>query len=259
MIVNDNDARRPEVTAQRPTSGWTSLHSWIFLAVVAVGLLVVGIQNRYHYLSPLGLGKAYRIDKLFGGMQEFDPTQGWIKAQLQASGAPPTMSMMPPQSPGSQAVPMNMPGTVPPPGAGVQPSVAQAPEEEEEITSSVTVEELSGQKGAARKPPLESPTERTTAALPEVAGTTPSGLPELSEEERFVAFKKQFRDFGKDEFQLANDDLYPNWKRNLKPNGTWQEFLAVYGDFIQWWSDAGSPPESGMTLWKKFLEASRKN
>ena len=98
MIVNDNDARRPESVAPRSASGWTSLHSWIFLAVVAVGLLLIGIQNRYHYLSPLGLGKAYRIDKLFGGIQEFDPTQGWIKAQLQASALPPTMSMMPPDS-----------------------------------------------------------------------------------------------------------------------------------------------------------------
>ncbi|MDQ7783016.1 MAG: hypothetical protein RDU20_09065, partial [Desulfomonilaceae bacterium] len=129
MIVNDNDARRPETAAQRPVSGWTSLHSWIFLAVVAVGLLLIGIQNRYHYLSPLGLGKAYRIDKLFGGIQEFDPTRGWIKAELQAPGLPPTMSMMPPESAtGSPAVPMHMPGTLPPGGAP-QPSVARTPEE----------------------------------------------------------------------------------------------------------------------------------
>jgi len=261
MIVSDNDARRPELTAQRPTSGWTSLHSWIFLAVVAVGLLIVGIQNRYHYLSPLGLGKAYRIDKLFGGIQEFDPAQGWVKAQLQASALPPTMSMLPPQSPGSQAVPMNMPGTLPPPGTGIQPSVSQTPEpeeEKEEVTTSVTVEDLAAQKPGARKPPVESPAE-STASLPEVAGITPSRVPELSNEEKFAAFKKRFQDFGKDEFQLANDDLYPNWKKNQKPNGTWQEFLAVYGNFIQWWADAGSPAESGMTLWNKFLESSGKN
>lgn len=259
MIVNDNDARRPEPTAQRSMGGWTSLHSWIFLAIVAVGLLTVGIQNRYHYLSPLGLGKAYRIDKLFGGIQEFDPSQGWITAQLQAGGPPPTMSMMPPQSPGSQAVPMNMPGALPQPGTGVQPSTAQTPvEEKEQITSSVTVEELSGQKRAARKPSVESPTERTSAP-PEVTGTTPSRVPEMSEEQKFAAFKKQYPDFGKDEFQLANDDLYPDWKKNLKPDGTWPEFLNVYGDFIQWWTDAGSPAESGMTLWKKFLASSGKN
>lgn len=258
MIVNDDEPRRPEFTAQRPTSGWTSLHSWIFLAVVAAGLLVVGIQNRYHYLSPLGLGKAYRIDKLFGGIQEFDPSKGWIKAQLQPSALPPTMSMMPPQSSGSQAVPMNTPGTVPPPGTAVQPSAAQVPEEEkEEVATSVTVEDIPRSQPAARKPPVEPPSE-STAPSPAVA-TTPSRAPELSQEEKFAVFKKQFRDFGKDEFQLANDDLYPEWKKNLKPDGTWEEFLDVYGEFIQWWSDAGSPAESGMTLWKKFLEATGKN
>ncbi len=56
----------------------------IFLAIVALGLIVVGFENRYHYLSPLGLGKAYRIDKFFGGIQEFDPSQGWVVASFKS-------------------------------------------------------------------------------------------------------------------------------------------------------------------------------
>ncbi|MFH1114914.1 MAG: hypothetical protein V1792_13465 [Pseudomonadota bacterium] len=257
MIVNDNDARRPESAAPRSASGWTSLHSWIFLAVVAVGLLLIGIQNRYHYLSPLGLGKAYRIDKLFGGIQEFDPARGWIKANLQASALPPTMPMTPPpQALGSQAVPMNMPGTLPPPGPAGQPSVVQPPvQEKEETKSPVSVEDPDAGKEPDRKasadtppaPPSPSPSEKTAAAPP---------APELSEEQKLTAFKKEFPDFGKDEFQLANDDLYPDWKKKVKPNGTWQEFLGVYEDFIQWWTDAGSPAKSGVVLWKEFLTSS---
>ncbi len=254
MIVNDNDARRPETMTPRSASGWTSLHSWIFLAVVAVGLLLIGIQNRYHYLSPLGLGKAYRIDKLFGGIQEFDPAQGWIKAQLQASALPPTMSMMPSQPPASQAVPMNMPGTLPPPGVGTQPSVVQTPiQEKDEITSSVPVEDLPAKKETARKTPVETPGESAPSS-PETK-PAPSTVPEMSEDQRFAAFQKEFPHFGKDEFQLANDDLYPDWKKRLKPNGTWQEFLGVYEDFIQWWTDAGSPAKSGAVLWKEFLSS----
>jgi hypothetical protein len=251
MIVND-DARRPEAKAQKPTGGWTSLHSWIFLAIVAIGLTTIGIQNRYHYLSPLGLGKAYRIDKLFGGIQEFDPTGGWITAQLQVP-PPPTMPMGPPQPPGSPAIPMNgPPGTVAPSGilreeSVVKPSPAPQPVvEKEEVTSSVTEENISVEKPA----PDESPVEE--ASVPETATSKPP-VPELTDEDKFAAFKKQFPDFGKDEFQLANDDLYPDWKKQLKPDGTWEQFLGVYGDFIEWWTDSGSPSESGFTLWRKFL------
>lgn len=250
MIVNDDASRRPD-RSQGSTTGWTSLHSWIFLAIVAVGLLLIGIQNRYHYLSPLGLGKAYRIDKLFGGIQEFDPTQGWIKAQLQAM-PPPTMSMMPPQPSGS-AVPMNMPGTLPPPGSAVQPSVTPPGQAEKEtVTSSVTVEEI-----AAEKQPAQSAKEE--ASPPPEAAPPPPKPVELTTEQKFEAFKEHFPDFGKDEFQLANDDLYPDWKKRMNPQGTWQQFLSVYGDFIQWWTDAGSPAESGFKLWNDFLEAKGNN
>lgn len=68
---------------QQPILGWTGLHSWIFLSIVFLGVLIMAFQNRYHYISPQGLGKAYRIDKVFEEIQEYDPAQGWIVAQFQ--------------------------------------------------------------------------------------------------------------------------------------------------------------------------------
>jgi hypothetical protein len=230
MIVND-EPRLPETRHYRPASGWTALHSWIFLAIVALGLVVVGIQNRYHYLSPLGLGKAYRIDKLFGSIQEFDPGQGWIVAQLQTA-PPQAMSMMEP--PGSRAVPMNMPGMTPqPPTEAVEPA-----------TPPVT---------AHREDPSVSARKESVTPAPAVQAARPKEAPEMSKEEKYKVFQQAFPDFGEDEFQLANDDLYPDWKKNLAPKGTWTEFLVVYRDFIQWWNEAGSPPEPGFKLWKDFL------
>ena len=123
MTVTNNNVRRPESTAgKRATAGWTSMHSWIFLVIVAVGLTVIVLENRYHYLSPVGLGKAYRIDRLFGSIQEFEPSVGWITAQLQA---PPPISMGSPGGP--PAVPQAMPGAAP--GAVAPPSAAVRMEE----------------------------------------------------------------------------------------------------------------------------------
>ncbi|HMK34860.1 MAG TPA: hypothetical protein VK463_07330 [Desulfomonilaceae bacterium] len=231
MIVTD-DTRRSEARQSRQAGGWTALHSWIFLAIVAVGMLVIGLQNRYHYLSPLGLGKAYRIDKLFGSIQEFDPNQGWVSALLQV-GSPQALSMM--ESPGSRAVPMNMPGTMQSsPGESPEPGVAPP--------------------GAVhREDPSVSARKESVVPPPVVQAVKPKEAPELSMEEKYKAFQKAFPDFGKDEFQLANDDLYPDWKKNLAPKGSWGEFLVVYRDFIQWWNDAGSPPEPGYKLWKDFV------
>lgn len=230
MIVSD-ESRRPESKLYRPAAGWTALHSWIFLAIVAFGLIVIGLQNRYHYLSPLGLGKAYRIDKLFGSIQEFDPGQGWVVAQLQI-GPPQAMSMMEP--PGSRAVPMNMPGMMP-----------HAPAEPAESTTP---------PGAVqREDPSLSARKETIAPSPAVQAARPKEAAEPNKEDKYKIFQQVFPDYGKDEFQLANDDLYPDWKKNMAPNGTWTEFLAVYRDFIQWWNDQGSPPEPGFKLWKDFL------
>jgi hypothetical protein len=229
MIVNDNDVRRPDPRGQRFASGWTNLHSWIFLAIVALGLIVVGLQNRYHYLNPLGLGKAYRIDKLFGGIQEFDPNQGWIVA-----GGP----VGAPQQPLSMLEP---PGAVPSSAGAVEPGTAPAP---------------SAQKEATPGPELKR--EVPSGAVSSSQASRPKEAQELSKEEKLKSFQKAFPGFGEDEFQLANDDLYPDWKKNIVPGGTWPEFLAVYKDFIEWWNDSGSPAESGFKLWKEFLATGKK-
>ncbi len=82
---------------------------------------------------------------------------------------------------------------------------------------------------------------------------------EMTADEKFSAFKKVFPNFGKDEFMLANDDLYPDWKKSIAPNGSWNDFLNTYGQFIQWWNDAGSPPEPGLKLWKDFVSSVKKH
>ena len=58
--------------------------------------------------------------------------------------------------------------------------------------------------------------------------------------EKLKLFQTTFPDFGEDEFQLANDDLFPDWKKRIAPNGTWGDFLMTYKDFIRWWNDAGN-------------------
>jgi len=225
MIPND-DVRSTGSRDQRSLSGWTSLHSWIFLAIVLIAVLVIGIQNRYHYLSPLGLGKAYRIDKLFGGIQEYDPSSGWIVAQLQPIQPMPGIS---PET--SPPVPMRIPGTIPTPPGSVGLGTSQPTEPQEEVTSPSAITK-------------ESPSKTSSRA---------KEVPEMSLDERAKLFMKAFPGFGKEEFQLANDDLYPDWKKNIAPNGSWSDFLGVYREFIQWWTDQGSPPEAGSKLGQDFL------
>ncbi len=253
MIAPD-ETRRADPKTHRTGQGWSSLHSWIFLLVVAIGLFVIGWQNRYHYLSPLGLGKAYRIDKLFGGIQEFDPKKGWIKAEIPSPPPPQAMSMMePPRQPGSAAVPMNMPSMTQPPAASMPspppPKVAtEKPAPPPKVMTKETPEEPH---------PTVASSPRETVG--EQAKETPKETEELSEKEKLDEFKKVFPDFGKDEFQLANDDLYPDWKKRISPDGTWSSFLDVYGQFVQWWTDQGSPPEPGFKLWKEFTAKSLKH
>jgi hypothetical protein len=252
MIAPD-DARRPDPQSKRTGQGWTSLHSWIFLAIVAVGLFVIGWQNRYFYLSPLGLGKAYRIDKLFGGIQEFDPAKGWVLAQIPSGPPPQPMSMMEPsRQPGSPAVPMNMPSAAQPPSVSVPPVTPpkvsmEQPAPSPQVVAKETHEEPRATVASSPREPLE-----------EEAKETPKETEELSEKEKLEEFKKVFPDFGKEEFQLASDDLYPDWKKRVSPDGTWSEFLDVYGKFVQWWADQGSPPEPGFKLWKEFTAKSGK-
>lgn len=235
MIVND-ETRRPQSSGQRSAGGWTALHSWIFLAIVAVGLFVIAVQNRYHYLSPAGLGKAYRIDKFFGGMQEFDPSQGWVTAQLQSMPAPQAYSMSEP--PGSQAIRMPSPqsGAVHPGGYSPEPSINMPTPQKEEVTSH--------KEAQVPSPSAQQPRAKEAA--------------EMSAEEKFNVFKHMFPNFTKEEFLLANDDLYPDWKKNIAPKGSWNEFLKTYGEFVQWWNDAGQPSESGLKLWKEFLASRRR-
>lgn len=258
MIAPD-DTHRVEPKSNRTRQGWTSLHSWIFLAIVAVGLLVIGWQNRYFYLSPLGLGKAYRIDKLFGGIQEFDPSNGWVRAQIPTGPPPqpPTSMNEPPMQPGSPpSMSMNMPPSVlqPPssiPATPATPALPQPPK--------VATEESAPTPQVATKEAAEEPHPQAASSTTQVAETQeakPAAVPaELTEKEKLDEFHKSFPDFGKDEFQLANDDLYPDWKKRVAPDGTWEEFLEVYGQFVQWWNDQGSPPEPGFKLWKEFSKS----
>ncbi len=256
MIVSDNEPRRPEQKQRNAKQGWTGLHSWIFLAIVAAGLAVIGMQNRYFYLSPLGLGKAYRIDKLFGGIQEFEPVKGsWIKADIPTGppGPPPqAMSMMPPPP---QALQMDKPGSMmPPPGAappsvaGNVPGVSAPPSQAMQVKPPET-------KSNVKEPPTSAIAEQEIPEKPKPAATPPKPPKpvEISEADRFKMFEAKFPGFGKQEFQLASDDLYPNWKKNVVKNGTWAQFLDTYADFVQWWKDSGSPAESGFKLWQDFL------
>lgn len=228
-MLGNEETRRP-VSENNQTGGWTTLHSWIFLGIVAVGLLLIGIQNRYHYLSPLGLGKAYRIDKVFGGIQEFDPSKGWIAAQLQQM-QPPPMSGMDPSS-----MAMQMPGGAHP---GMMPPSMNVPD--------TAVPVPGGKEESLAEKEIQIP------STPSVQQTKPQGTKELTTEEKLRTFKRAFPNFGQDEFLLANDDLYPDWKKNVSPEGNWNEFLTTYQEFIQWWNDKGSPAESGVKLWKDFL------
>jgi len=230
---DDGGGNSQEMAAK---AGWTSLHSWVFLVIVALGISVLAWQNRYHYLSPLGLGKAYRIDKLFGGIQEFDPSSGWISAQLNMIPPAQALSMMEPPAPGiaSQAVPMNMPGLAVP---------------QETPSPGLQLDRRFTEHPAGPPVPVSPP----AGAVP----PTPAQQTELSKEEKLKAFQNFFPQFGQEEFQLANDDLFPDWRQSQSPAGSWNDFLIVYRNFVQWWLDAGSPPEPGFKLWKDFL-ASKK-
>lgn len=239
MVVQDDSERKLEQINGSMSSGWSLVHSWIFLAIVAIGFTVIAWQNRYHYLSPLGLGKAYRIDKLFGGIQEFDPAAGWVTAQLQTMGPPQAMSMMEPPSSTSQAVPMNMPGPA-------RPGIAESP-----VSGAPDVRR---DESFAQERDREIP--KTQVAVQPPSTFSAQNVPqaqEMGKEEKLGYFQKYFPEFGQDEFQLANDDLYPDWKNRIAPNGNWNQFLGVYKNFVQWWTDAGSPPEPGLKLWNDFL------
>lgn len=242
MTFDEQSRQRGESRSRsRESTGWTSIHSWVFLGIIAVGLLLLVMQNRYHYLNPQGLGKAYRIDKIFGSIQEFDPADGWIVARLAQAPPGQMAGMAPPPSVGSPAMPMHVPA---PPSPDVRPP---------------SVPPL------AEKPSGSAPPERTEQPGPPqptaksaVKGSAPAETADMSPEQRLQAFLKAFPDYGQEEFQLANDDLFPDWKRSVAPQGTWPEFLKVYGGFIDWWQKAGAPAESGIKLWKDYMVSQKR-
>jgi hypothetical protein len=246
MIDRSEQEGRHDEIDQKTGSSWTKLHSWVFLSIIALGFLVLGMQNRYHYLSPAGLGKAYRIDKIFGGIQEFEPTRGWIVAQLLPVAPPHAMSMLEPSSAGPQVPqvnPMNVPASAPVPVAmDREPEIAPigaAILKEQKSSSSILKENLPS----------------SSASVPQTVTAVKPLEEKLSKEQRFQLFHNTFPDFGEDEFQLASDDLFPDWKKRIAPNGTWADFLVTYKDFIRWWNDAGNPAESGVKLWQEYLAA----
>ncbi len=233
MIIEEEMVGRPEPRRRTPSTGWTGLHSWIFLIVVICAVLFAGLMNRYQYLSPTEGGKTYRADKLFGSIQELDLEKGWIKANPQPSSAAGKMSAQ------TLADISSVIKTV------TQPVAKTTEPEAPKTAAPPTVE---NPFGTAPTAPVPAP---TVAVKPQTAG-------ELSPEAKLKMFQSEFPEYGKEEFQLANDDLYPNWKKALAPNGTWPEFLAVYKEFIQWWTDSGSPPEPGFKLWRKFMATKKK-
>jgi hypothetical protein len=246
MIDRSEHEGRHDVIEQKSCSSWSTLHSWVFLSIIALGFLVLGMQNRYHYLSPAGLGKAYRIDKIFGGIQEFEPAKGWVVAQLQPVAPLHGMSMLEPSSGGPQVPqvnPMNVPASAPAPATlDKEPEIAPigaAIPKEQKSSSSILKENISSSGGSISE---------TVSAVKPVEE-------KLSKEQMFQLFHNTFPDFGEDEFQLANDDLFPDWKKRIAPNGTWGDFLVTYKDFIRWWNDAGNPAESGVKLWQEYLAA----
>jgi hypothetical protein len=255
MGAMDQDSRRPESARERRThSGWTALHSWIFIAIVAVGLTVIGIQNRYQYLSIEGSGKAFRVDKLSGAFQEFSPMQGWIVASFEQE-TPARESMAQPSSASTQPLPMDKPVEEDVKG---ELSFKEAVVEKVPQENKVRMKELNGILSVDKPArPLTPPPAPEQPAVKEQVSPRP--VKELSVEEKFQTFKEANPEFGDVEFELASDKLFPDWKQSVNPNGTWKEFLKVYGNFIQWWLDAGSPEEDGFNLWKKYLSNSRGN
>ncbi len=245
-MVNHNDGtRNPGHLGgnAKPVTGWTKTHSWMFLVIVTASLVIIGFQNRYHYFPAQVSGHTYRVDKLFGTLQQFDGDKGWVRADLprdllsEASTAPRLAAPPLGEPPAGAATTPRPPGTVP-----RLPKVSPDP----------PTPEIPNRVSPPAEPPAEPPRlERTTPAVPMVP--TPPPPKEPGREDHLRVFKETFEDFGEEEFKLAHDDLYPDWKKHVNPGGTWPEFLEVYREFVQWWIDSGTPAEAGFKLWKKFL------
>ncbi len=219
----------------KPVTGWTKTHSWMFLVIVTVSLAMIGFQNRYHYFAPQGSGNTYRVDKLFGTLQQFDGDRGWVRAEL-ARDLPPEEPVKPrAAAPRIDEPPIGAGMTTQSPGTTPKPDPVRVVE-----------------------PDLPKPVIPNTGSPRPVPPADPPSRPkEPSREEKLQIFKDTFEDFGEEEFKLAHDDLYPDWKKNVNPSGTWPQFLEVYREFVQWWIDSGAPAEAGVKLWKTFLETKK--
>jgi len=106
------------------------------------------------------------------------------------------------------------------------------------------LEQLEKRSKRPVKPPAEQK-EKPSSKLKDVD----------SRENRLESFRKAYPGYGDEEFKLADEDLFPDWKKKVSPDGTWADFLPVYGEFVQWWIKAGSPAENGLKLWHDFLAA----
>ncbi|MEW6350488.1 MAG: hypothetical protein AB1646_15600 [Thermodesulfobacteriota bacterium] len=225
----------------KPVTGWTKIHSWMFLVIVTASLAIIGFQNRYHYFAPQGSGNTYRVDKLFGTLQQFDGDRGWVKADLIRDLSPEE-----PTRPRTAAPPLSE-SAVGTPGT---PALPGTPPRLPRVDLDVPKRGIPSPEA----PPVEPPGRVSVQAPPAPVVPTPSPRKEAGRAENLRVFKETFDDFGDEEFKLAHDDLYPAWKKNINPAGTWREFLGVYREFVQWWMDSGAPNEPGFKLWEKFIE-----
>ncbi len=225
-------------------SGWSSAHSWIFIIIVAIGLIITGYLNRYEYFG--SDGKAYRVSKISGAIYEYNPIQGWIVANFAEASQQMASNMETPE-------PMTPPPTpVNPPTTSAVP--VETPDSLEENPTASNIDQPEEQQGTALIQPVEQtpevPETTTETEEPENAEERDE---EMSVENRYKAFLQLNPGYGEEEFKLANETLYPHWKETINPDGNFIEFLSVYKKFTQWWIDAGAPREPGFQLWKRFL------
>lgn len=279
--VNDDDQLRPSGNAPLVRPGWTAVHSWLFIIIVAVGFLAVAYQNRYQYLDPGPGGRVFRVSKVFGTIQEFNPAQGWVMAQPAARFPGEPSDTIGRNATAANPFPMNS-GTRD--DVDVLPATSEPVDAEPDTSGTrepvpMAVRETTMPEGVAPPSPTPTPGAEPTpnpveALAPDENPPASEPLPaqpappvstitpvepepepvEMTEQERFQAFKEAFPNYGEPEFKLANDDLFPDWKQSGNSDGTWTEFLEVYEQFIQWWLDAGAPPEPGFKLWQDFKQ-----
>jgi hypothetical protein len=113
-------------------------------------------------------------------------------------------------------------------------------------------------KVTPRQPPQQqeasvSVDEQTSSTKPSAGALAVGGVRDKATDEKYESFLRAFPEYGEDEYELASDDLYPDWKKNHAPDATWDDFMVVYKEFIEWWTDRGRPMEPGMKLWEQFM------